>query len=159
MVLAALAFQPEEFDVGVDLFGVANWMRTLESIPPGGKRSARRSTRRSATRSADARCSRKSRRSSRRQIHKPLMVLQGANDPRVLKAESDDIVAAVKKNGVPVEYIVFPGRGPRLHQEEEPDRGLQRGAEVPRQAPERESEQNGVGPASDRASARLRFDW
>ena len=34
MVLAALAFQPEEFKVGVDLFGVSNWIRTLESIPP-----------------------------------------------------------------------------------------------------------------------------
>ena len=45
------------------------------------------------------------------QIRKPLIVLQGANDPRVLKAESDDIVAAVKKNGVPVEYVVFPDEG------------------------------------------------
>ena len=44
-------------------------------------------------------------------IHTPLMVLQGANDPRVLKAESDEIVAAVRKNGVPVEYIVFPDEG------------------------------------------------
>ena len=44
-------------------------------------------------------------------IRKPLIVLQGANDPRVLKAESDDIVAAVKKNGVPVEYVVFPDEG------------------------------------------------
>jgi dipeptidyl aminopeptidase/acylaminoacyl peptidase len=44
-------------------------------------------------------------------IHKPLMVLQGANDPRVIKAESDDIVAAVKKNNVPVEYVVFPDEG------------------------------------------------
>ena len=34
MVLAALAFQPEEFVVGVDIFGVSNWLRTLESIPP-----------------------------------------------------------------------------------------------------------------------------
>ena len=34
MVLAALAFKPEEFAVGVDLFGVSNWVRTLESIPP-----------------------------------------------------------------------------------------------------------------------------
>ena len=39
------------------------------------------------------------------------MVLQGANDPRVLKVESDEIVAAAKKNGVPVEYIVFPDEG------------------------------------------------
>jgi dipeptidyl aminopeptidase/acylaminoacyl peptidase len=34
-------------------------------------------------------------------IKRPLIVLQGANDPRVIKPESDDIVAAVKKNGVP----------------------------------------------------------
>ena len=39
------------------------------------------------------------------------MVLQGANDPRVIKVESDDIVAAVRKNGVPVEYVVFPDEG------------------------------------------------
>jgi dipeptidyl aminopeptidase/acylaminoacyl peptidase len=44
-------------------------------------------------------------------IRKPLLVLQGANDPRVIKPESDDIVAAVKKNGVPVEYIVFADEG------------------------------------------------
>lgn len=44
-------------------------------------------------------------------IKKPLIVLQGANDPRVIKPESDDIVAAVKKNGVPVEYVVFPDEG------------------------------------------------
>lgn len=44
-------------------------------------------------------------------ITKPLMVLQGANDPRVLQVESDEIVAAVKKNGVPVEYLVFPDEG------------------------------------------------
>ena len=44
-------------------------------------------------------------------IKQPLIVLQGANDPRVIKPESDDIVAAVKKNGVPVEYVVFPDEG------------------------------------------------
>jgi dipeptidyl aminopeptidase/acylaminoacyl peptidase len=44
-------------------------------------------------------------------IRKPLIVLQGANDPRVIKPESDDIVASVKKNGVPVEYVVFPDEG------------------------------------------------
>jgi dipeptidyl aminopeptidase/acylaminoacyl peptidase len=38
-------------------------------------------------------------------------VVQGANDPRVIKAESDDIVASVKKNGVPVEYVVFADEG------------------------------------------------
>jgi dipeptidyl aminopeptidase/acylaminoacyl peptidase len=41
----------------------------------------------------------------------PLMVLQGANDPRVLKVESDEIVAAARKKGVPVEYVIFPDEG------------------------------------------------
>ena len=45
------------------------------------------------------------------QIRKPLIVLQGANDPRVLKAESDEIVAAVRRTASPVEYIVFPDEG------------------------------------------------
>jgi dipeptidyl aminopeptidase/acylaminoacyl peptidase len=112
MVLAAMAYQPDVFDVGVDIFGVSNWLRTLESIPawweaqrtalyaeigdPVKHRDMLREI--SPVFHAD-------------KIRKPLMVLQGANDPRVLKAESDDIVAAVKKNGAPVEYIVFPDEG------------------------------------------------
>ena len=44
-------------------------------------------------------------------VSKPLMVLQGANDPRVLQVESDEIVAAVKENGVPVEYVIFDDEG------------------------------------------------
>ena len=44
-------------------------------------------------------------------VVKPLLVIQGANDPRVLQIESDEIVAAVRKNGVPVEYILFPDEG------------------------------------------------
>ncbi|MCY7329365.1 MAG: prolyl oligopeptidase family serine peptidase [Saprospiraceae bacterium] len=45
------------------------------------------------------------------QVKNPVMVLQGANDPRVLHAESDEIVAAMRKNMVPVEYMVFPDEG------------------------------------------------
>jgi dipeptidyl aminopeptidase/acylaminoacyl peptidase len=41
----------------------------------------------------------------------PLMVLQGTNDPRVLKVESDEIVDAVKKKGIPVEYVLFDDEG------------------------------------------------
>ena len=44
-------------------------------------------------------------------VTKPLMVLQGANDPRVLQVESDEIVEAVKANGVPVDYVLFPDEG------------------------------------------------
>jgi dipeptidyl aminopeptidase/acylaminoacyl peptidase len=44
-------------------------------------------------------------------ITKPFIVLQGSNDPRVLKVESDEIVEAAKKNGVPVEYVIFEDEG------------------------------------------------
>jgi dipeptidyl aminopeptidase/acylaminoacyl peptidase len=46
-----------------------------------------------------------------RNIKKPLLVVQGKNDPRVLQIESDELVAAVKANGTPVEYLVFPDEG------------------------------------------------
>jgi dipeptidyl aminopeptidase/acylaminoacyl peptidase len=45
------------------------------------------------------------------QVTKPLMVLQGANDPRVLQVESDEIVEAVRANSVPVEYVLFEDEG------------------------------------------------
>ena len=44
-------------------------------------------------------------------IKTPLLVLQGANDPRVLQVESDEIVASARKNSVPVEYVLFPDEG------------------------------------------------
>jgi dipeptidyl aminopeptidase/acylaminoacyl peptidase len=46
-----------------------------------------------------------------KKVKKPLMVLQGANDPRVLQVESDEIVKAVRANGVPVEYVLFEDEG------------------------------------------------
>lgn len=112
MVLAALAFRPAEFAVGVDIFGVANWVRTLKSIPPWWE----------AQRLAlyrelgdpfrqEAMLRAKSPLFHAKNIVRPLIVLQGANDPRVLKVESDEMVEAVKKNNVPVEYLVFPDEG------------------------------------------------
>ena len=44
-------------------------------------------------------------------IKTPLLVLQGTNDPRVLQKESDEIVAGAKKNGTPLEYVLFPDEG------------------------------------------------
>jgi dipeptidyl aminopeptidase/acylaminoacyl peptidase len=44
-------------------------------------------------------------------VTKPLLVLQGATDPRVLQIESDEIVENVRKNGVPVEYVLFEDEG------------------------------------------------
>ncbi len=112
MVLAALAFRPQEFPVGVDIFGVANWVRTLESIPSWWESFRQVLYKEMGDPVADHDYLVKiSPLFHADQIAKPLLVLQGANDPRVLQVESDEIVAAVKKNGVPVEYIVFPDEG------------------------------------------------
>jgi dipeptidyl aminopeptidase/acylaminoacyl peptidase len=112
MVLAALTLQPDAFKVGVDLFGISNWVRTLESMPPWW------ASRREALYAElgdpkidSARLRRISPLFNADKIKVPLMVLQGANDPRVLKVESDEIVAAARKRGVPVEYVIFPDEG------------------------------------------------
>jgi dipeptidyl aminopeptidase/acylaminoacyl peptidase len=112
MVLAGLAFQPDVFDVGVDIFGVSNWLRTLEGIPAWWEAQRKALYAEMGDLEKDAQMLRDiSPVFHADKIRKPLLVLQGANDPRVIKPESDDIVAAVKKNGVPVEYIVFPDEG------------------------------------------------
>jgi dipeptidyl aminopeptidase/acylaminoacyl peptidase len=112
MVLAALTLQPEAFKVGVDLFGISNWMRTLNSIPPWWASFKEALYAEMGDPKTDsARLHRISPLFSADKIKAPLLVLQGANDPRVLKVESDEIVAAAKKNGVPVEYIVFEDEG------------------------------------------------
>jgi dipeptidyl aminopeptidase/acylaminoacyl peptidase len=51
------------------------------------------------------------------------MVLQGANDPRVLQIESDEMVEAMQKNNVPVNYIVFPDEGHGFVKKENEIRG------------------------------------
>ena len=112
MVLAAEAYKPNEFAVGVDLFGVSNWIRTLESIPKWWESQRRALYQEIGNPETQKEMLRQiSPLFQAGQIRRPLLVLQGANDPRVLKSESDDIVAAVRKNGVPVEYLVFPDEG------------------------------------------------
>lgn len=113
MVMAALAFRPEEFKVGVNLFGVTNWIRTLKSIPPWWESNRKALyTELGDPFSADSvALYAKSPLFHADKITKPFIVLQGSNDPRVLQVESDEIVAAAKKNGVPVEYVIFPDEG------------------------------------------------
>jgi dipeptidyl aminopeptidase/acylaminoacyl peptidase len=112
MVGAALAFAPDVFDAGIDIFGVMNWVRTLESIPPWWA-----SFRESLYAEMGDPAIEKVRLQAisplfhASQIKKPLLVVQGKNDARVLKIESDEIVAAVKHNGVPVDYLVFDDEG------------------------------------------------
>jgi dipeptidyl aminopeptidase/acylaminoacyl peptidase len=112
MVAAALAFAPQEFDVGINIFGVTNWVRTLQSIPPYWASFREALYDEMGDPETDAERHRAiSPLFHAKNMVKPLLVVQGANDPRVLKIESDEIVAAVRANGVPVEYLVFPDEG------------------------------------------------
>jgi len=112
MVCAALAFRPEAFKLGVNIFGVTNWVRTLKSIPPWWtaqrdalyKELGDPNTQEDYLREISPLFHAKN-------IVKPMIVLQGANDPRVLQVESDEMVAGVRANGVPVEYVIFDDEG------------------------------------------------
>lgn len=112
MTLAAMAFRPEAFKVGIDIFGVSNWVRTLESIPPywEAQRKALYDEIGDPVKDKEFLVA-TSPLFHASNIRKPLMVIQGANDPRVIKPESDEIVEGVRRNGVEVEYIVFPDEG------------------------------------------------
>jgi len=112
MVLAALAFKPEEFNAGVDIFGVSNWVRTLQSIPPYWE--AQRKSLYAEIGDPNTQLDMLKEISPlfhADKITKPLLVLQGANDPRVIKPESDEIVEAIKKKNGVVEYVVFDNEG------------------------------------------------
>ncbi len=113
MTMAALTFAPEEFDVGVNIFGVTNWIRTLRSIPPWWEsfKDALYQELGDPYSADSVRLRAISPLFHTENVTKPLIVLQGAQDPRVLQAESDEIVAGVRKNGVPVEYVLFEDEG------------------------------------------------
>ncbi|MBV8170471.1 MAG: S9 family peptidase [Candidatus Eremiobacteraeota bacterium] len=108
-VLAGLAFSPSAYTCGVDIVGPSNLNTLLQSIPPywetGRAMFALRMgdnvdflNSQSPLFKAD-------------QITAPLLIGQGANDPRVNIRESNQIVAAMRKNGRTVEYVVFPDEG------------------------------------------------
>lgn len=113
MTMAALTFAPEEFKVGVNIFGVTNWLRTLKSIPPWWEsfKDALYTEMGDPNTSDSIRLRQISPLFHTENVTKPLIVLQGAQDPRVLKIESDEIVEGVKNNGVPVEYVLFDDEG------------------------------------------------
>lgn len=112
MTAAALAFHPEVFDAGVNIFGVTNWVRTLNSIPPYWEAFREALYDEMGDPATDAERHRAiSPLFHADQIVRPLLVVQGANDPRVLQIESDELVEAVRGNDVPVEYVIFPDEG------------------------------------------------
>ncbi len=112
MTVAAVAYHPDEFACAIDIFGVTNWLRTLESIPPWWAAFRDSLYAEMGDPATDReRLHKISPLFHAKNIVRPLMVVQGKNDPRVLQVESDEIVAAVKANGVPCEYVVFDDEG------------------------------------------------
>lgn len=111
MTMAAMAFT-DEFEVGIDIFGVTNWSRTLTNIPPWWEAFKKSLYDEMGDPETDGdRHHAISPLFHADKIKKPVLIVQGANDPRVLQVESDEMVAAIRKNNVPVEYILFSDEG------------------------------------------------
>lgn len=113
--LAGLAFTPDRFACGVDIVGPSNLVTLLNSIPPYWE-SFRTQLIRSvggdpATAEGQAFLKSRSPLTKADAIRKPLLIAQGANDPRVKQAESDQIVAAMQAKNIPVTYVLFPDEG------------------------------------------------
>lgn len=112
--LAGLAFTPDVYAAGVSIVGPSNLITLLDSIPPYWEQIRKLFHERMGdpnTPEGKARLERQSPLNSADKIVAPLLVVQGANDPRVKKAESDQIVIALRDRGFPVEYIVAPDEG------------------------------------------------
>jgi dipeptidyl aminopeptidase/acylaminoacyl peptidase len=112
--LVGLTFTPELFACGVDLVGPANLITLLETIPPYWEPDiAMFATRVGDWRTEAGRAflTQRSPLSYVDQIQAPLLIGQGANDPRVKRAESDQIVHAMQAKQIPVTYLVYPDEG------------------------------------------------
>ena len=112
--LAGVAFTPEVYAAAVLLVGPSNLITLLDSIPAyweAGRKLFYERMGDPSTPAGKAQLERQSPLTSAAKIKTPLLVIQGANDPRVNKAESDQIVIALRDRGFPVEYIVAPDEG------------------------------------------------
>ncbi|MEE9440083.1 MAG: alpha/beta fold hydrolase [Saprospiraceae bacterium] len=112
--LAGLAFTPDVYACGVDIVGPSNLFTLLESIPPyweAGRKWLYEMTGDPETKEGKNLIKNASPLFSAHKISKPLMIVQGANDPRVKKAESDQIVEALQKNSQPVSYLLALDEG------------------------------------------------
>lgn len=125
MTMAAMAFTPDEFKTGVNIFGVTNWLRTLKSIPPHWEsfKQALYTELGDPNTQDSVRLYNISPLFHANKIKNPVMVLQGANDPRVLQVESDEMVAEMRKNNIPVEYVLFPDEGHGFRKKENEIKG------------------------------------
>ncbi len=112
--LVGLTFTPETFVCGVDIVGPSNLVTLLQNVPPYwvpilpmmkdrvGDWTTEEGQKSLLAKSPLARVD---------QIQRPLLIGQGANDPRVKQVESDQIVEAMKKKNIPVTYVLYPDEG------------------------------------------------
>jgi len=112
--LAGVAFTPDAYAAAVDLFGPANLITLLDSIPPYWEPIRQMFYKRMGdpnTPEGRKLLVERSPLTSAKDIKTPLMIAQGANDPRVNHAESEQIVVALRDRGFPVEYLLIPDEG------------------------------------------------
>ena len=112
--LAGLTFTPELFACGVDLVGPSNLVTLLESVPPYWKPMLQLFTTRVGdhrTEEGRALLKKHSPLTYAERICRPLLIGQGANDPRVKQAESDQIVQVMQEKKIPVTYLIYPDEG------------------------------------------------
>lgn len=112
--LVGLTYTPETFKCGVDIVGPSNLKTLLDTIPPYWASFYEQFARRMGDPRTEAGRKMLYERSPLNRADKivrPLLIGQGANDPRVKQAESDQIVAAMKARNIPVTYALFPDEG------------------------------------------------
>lgn len=112
--LAGLTFTPETFACGVDIVGPSNLNTLLSTIPPYWASFFEQLTKRMGdprTEEGRAWLTERSPLTHADNIVKPLLIGQGANDPRVKQDESDQIVNAMTAKNIPVTYVLFPDEG------------------------------------------------
>ncbi len=112
--LAGVTFTPDVYAAAVDIVGPSNLITLLETIPPyweAGRQLFYQRMGDPTTPEGKAQLQRQSPLNSADKIKTPLLVVQGANDPRVNKREADQIVIALRERGFPVEYMVAPDEG------------------------------------------------
>ena len=112
--LAGVAFTPDVYAAAVAIVAPSNLMTLLNSIPPyweAGRKQMYARMGDPGTEAGKAQLLRQSPLTSAAKIKTPLMVVQGANDPRVHKAEADQIVVALRDRNYPVQYLCAPDEG------------------------------------------------
>ena len=112
--LAGLTFTPDAFACGVDIVGPSNLNTLLSTVPPYWASFFEQLAKRMGDPRTDAGkkwLTERSPLTRADQIKKPLLIGQGANDPRVKQAESDRIVKAMQAKNIPVTYVLFPDEG------------------------------------------------